>query len=73
MTADLPISASGFQIFVSYFFGDSSNPDVEGLDLPSELNAPSQDEKNLFLDRWRRDLEWWKKQHSHPEWLKGSD
>jgi transcriptional regulator with XRE-family HTH domain len=70
---ELPTLAQVLEVPIGYFFGDIDDPDIEGLDLLSELKALSLDEKKMLLDRWRLDLEWWKKQHPRPELLTGSD
>lgn len=70
---ELPALARALNVPISYFFGDTDDPNIEGIDLLAELKSLSPDEKKMLLDRWRIDLEWWKKQHPQPEALSGSD
>lgn len=70
---ELPALARALNVPISYFFGDSDDPNIEGIDLHAELKSLSPDEKKMLLDRWRIDLAWWKKQHPQPEVLSGSD
>lgn len=70
---ELPALARALNVPINYFFGDTDDPNIEGIDLLAELKSLSPDEKKMLLDRWRIDLEWWKKQHPQPEALSGSD
>ncbi len=63
---ELPLLAEALQVSLGYFYGQN-DPDGEALDLMSELQVMPADQKKMVLDRWRFELEWWKKHSSLPQ------
>lgn len=57
---DLPLLADALQVPLSYFF-ENINPDLDVLELASELKDLPSEQKKMVVDRWRTELEWWKK------------
>jgi len=58
---ELPALAHILKVPVGYFFGQD-DPDIEALDLVTELKSLTPDQQQKVVERWRYELDWWRKQ-----------
>lgn len=58
---ELPALARVLKVPIGYFFG-RTDPDSEALDLVSELQGLTSEQKRKVVERWRFELEWWMQQ-----------
>ena len=57
---ELPALARTLKVSVGYFFGQD-DPEIEALDLMSELKNLTPDQQQKVIERWRYELNWWRK------------
>src|SRR4051794_7340078 len=61
VVTELPAIAKALQVPIEYFFGNVVDPDEEALGLVSELSTLPPGQRKTIVERWRLELEWWKK------------
>jgi len=61
VVTELLLLAQALRVPIGYFFGQD-DPDDEALSLILELKEMTPVQKKAILERWRFELDWWKKQ-----------
>jgi transcriptional regulator with XRE-family HTH domain len=63
---ELPVLAKVLNVSLGYLFGNEY-PESEAMDLMVELMALPREKQRLMVERWRFDLDWWRKIEKEPK------